>query len=141
MRAATEDYYRHPAGSAQVTSVPALRRPHHSLKGGGPRRAVWSCIWAWLSRQCQAAVPTGHAKEVQALQHGRLQDPALGLGKQFVENPDGQSSRTWLEAGKQEAAVGGASSRHTSRSLSALLHPDFSQESDVSTLLTRLTSL
>lgn len=42
-----------------------------------------------------SAVPgssfTGNTKEVQAPQHGSLQDPALGLGTQFLENPDGRS--------------------------------------------------
>lgn len=67
-----------------VACVPILR-PHHSHKGGGSRLA----FGAAFGPGSVSSSFTGNAKEVQAPQHGSLQDPALGLGKQFLENPDG----------------------------------------------------
>lgn len=84
---------------------------------------------------------TGNAKGVQAPQHGSFQVSALGLRKQFLENPDGRPSRTRLKSRKQEAAVGRACSRHPSKSLYALLYPALAREANLSTLLSRLPSL
>lgn len=130
--AATEDYYKHPAGSPCTTWGPLLSQ------GRWPQTSSWGCLWACLSRQCQAALSLGMLRQLRLHSRQPL-GPFSWPGKVIPENPHGRSSRTWLKAGKQEGAVG--IFQAPSRTLPVLLHPVLAQEVDLSALLTRLPSL
>lgn len=139
MRAASEGYYKHPTGRFWLLLSLINANSITLKKEVGFWWAIQSCIWVQLGRQCQVVPPTGNAKEVKVEQHGNLQDPALSLRKQFLNNPEGRSSSTWKKARKQ-VCMGGAYFGHSFVPW-LFLHSALAQKADFNAYITRLPLL